>query len=94
MLLKNCDNLVTNLNLINTSELVLKTQYNSDKSDLKKKIDDASKKIYDTSAVDKERDYNTKINERECKACSIFGLAIIIAPNAYPAAVILSVNRL
>lgn len=94
MLLKNCDNLVTNLNLINTSELVLKTQYNSDKSDLKKKIDDASKKIYDTSAVDKERDYNTKINEREGKACSIFGLAIIIAPNAYPAAVILSVNRL
>lgn len=58
------------------------------------KLHDASKKIFDTSAVDKEKDYNTKITEREGKVCSSFGLAIIMAPNAYPTAVIVSVNRL
>ena len=38
------DKLATKFNVIDTSELVSKTQYNTDKSGLEKKIDDAEVK--------------------------------------------------
>ena len=40
--------------------LVTKTQYDSDKQGLKKKIDDVDKKISNTSGLVKKTDYNTK----------------------------------
>ena len=43
------DKLVEKVNNIDTSGFVLKTTYDTDKSDLKKKINDAAKKIPDTS---------------------------------------------
>ena len=45
------DKLVAKVNNIDTSGFVLKTKYNSDKSDLEKKISDADKKIPDTSKL-------------------------------------------
>ena len=40
------------------SRFVLKIQYNTDKSGLEKKIDDAGKKIPDTSGLVKNIDHN------------------------------------
>ena len=48
------DKLVNAVNGVDVSEIVLKTQYNTDKSGLKKKIDNASKKISDTSELIKK----------------------------------------
>ena len=45
------DKLVTKVSTIHSSIFVLKTQYNTDKSGLEKKIDDADKKISDTSGL-------------------------------------------
>ena len=59
------DKLVNAVNGVDVSEIVLKTQYNTDKSGLKKKIDNASKKISDTSELIKKTDHNTKITEIE-----------------------------
>ena len=42
------DKFFTKVNTIIPKEFVLKTQYNTDKLDLEKKIDDADKKIRDT----------------------------------------------
>ena len=42
------DKLVTKVNVIDTSWLVLKTKYDTDKSYLENKISDAGKKIPDT----------------------------------------------
>ena len=39
------DKLVTKVNNVDPSELLLKTKYNTDKSDLKKKTSDAYKKV-------------------------------------------------
>ena len=39
------DKLVTKVNNIDTTGFVLKTKYDSDKSDLEKKLSDAEKKI-------------------------------------------------
>ena len=50
------DQLVTKVNNIDTSDFVLKTKYNTDKTDLKNKIPD-------TSGLVKKTDYNTKITE-------------------------------
>ena len=54
-------------NNIDTSGLVLKTKYNTNKSDLEKKISDADEKISDTSGLVKnlvkKTDYNAKITE-------------------------------
>ena len=47
--------LVTKLNNINTSGFVLKTKYDTDKSDLEKKISDAEKKILDTTRLIKKK---------------------------------------
>ena len=43
---------------IDTSGFVLKTKYNTDKSDLEKKLSHADKKIPDTSGLVKKTDYN------------------------------------
>ena len=45
------DKLVLKVNSINTSGFVLKTKYDTDKSDLENKIIDADKKIPDTSEL-------------------------------------------
>ena len=45
------DKVVAKVNAIDISGFVLKTQYNTDKSGLEKKIDDADKKISDTSGL-------------------------------------------
>ena len=48
------DKLDTKVNNIDTTGFVLKTKYDSDKSDLEMKISDAEKKIPHTSRLDKK----------------------------------------
>ena len=60
------DKLVTNVNNIDTSEFVLKTEYDTDKPEVENKIPDASRLV-------KKTDYNTKITELENKILSISG---------------------
>ena len=60
--------LVTKVNSIATSDFVLKTKYDTDKSELENKIPD-------TSDLVKETDYNTKITEIEGKIPDISNLA-------------------
>ena len=62
------DNIVTNVNNIDTSGFVLKTKYDTDKSELENKIPD-------TSGLVKKTDYNTKITEIEGKIPDISNLA-------------------
>ena len=69
------DKLVTKVNNIDTRGFVLKTNYDTDKSDLEKKTSDADKKVPDTSGIVKKLDYNAKITEIENKIPSISGLA-------------------
>ena len=69
MLLKKLyDKLVAKVNNIDTSGFVLKTKYDTDKSELENKIPD-------TSGLVKKTDYNAKITEIEGKIPSISGLA-------------------
>ena len=49
------EKLVAKVNNIDTSGSVLKTTYDTDKSDLEKKISDADKKIPDTSDLAKKK---------------------------------------
>ena len=68
--------LVAKVNSSNISGFVLKTKYNTDKSDLEIKISDADKKNPDTSGlVKKKTDYSAKITEIKSKIPSISGLA-------------------
>ena len=62
------DKLVDKVNIIDTTGLVLKTTFDTDKSDLEKKIPD-------TSDLAKITDSNSKITEIENKTPSITGLA-------------------
>ena len=62
------DKLVANINNTDTSDFVLKTQYNNEKAELEKKIPN-------TSCCIKKTDYNTKINEIEGKIPDISNLA-------------------
>ena len=48
---KNVYNKLAKVNAIGTSGFVSKTQYNNNKSGLEKKIDDAEKKVPDTSGL-------------------------------------------
>ena len=50
------DKLVAKVNNIDRKGFVLKTTYDTDKSDLEKKISDANKKIPDTSDLAKKKD--------------------------------------
>ena len=63
------------VNNIDTTGFVLKTAYDTDKSDLEKKISDADKKIPDVSGLVKKTIFNSKITEIEGKMPSITGLA-------------------
>ena len=49
-----CDKLVAKVNNIDTTKFALKTTYDTDKSDLEKKISNADKKIPDTSEIAKK----------------------------------------
>ena len=69
------DKLVAKVNNIDTSGLVLKTKYDTDKSDLEKKIPD-------TSGLARKTDYNSKISEIESKILSISVLATTSALTA------------
>ena len=62
------DKLVTKVNNIDTSDFVLKTKYNTDKTELENKIPD-------TSGLVKKTNYNTKITELENKIPDISNLA-------------------
>ena len=62
------DKLVTKVNSIDTSRFVLKTKYDTDKSELENKI-------HDTSGLVKKADYNTKITNIEGKIHDVSGLA-------------------
>ena len=68
------DNLVTKVNNIDIGGFVLKTKYDTDKSDLEKKLSDTEKKNPDTGGVVKKTGYNSKITEIESKISSISGL--------------------
>ena len=59
-----CDSLVSN---IDTSGFVLKTKYNTDKSDLEKKISDADKKVPDTSGLVWKKDKILKVLKKRVK---------------------------
>ena len=67
--------LVTKVDNIDTTGFVLKTTYDTDKSDLEKKISDAEKNIPNTSDLAKKTDLNAKIAATENKIPSITGLA-------------------
>ena len=62
-----CDTLVAKVNNIDTSDFVLKTNYQTDKKEL-------GKEILDTSRLVKKIDYNTKITEIEGKIPDISSL--------------------
>ena len=62
------DKLAAKVDNIDTSDIVLKTKYNTDKTELENKIPD-------TSGLVKKTDYNAKITEIEGKIPSISGLA-------------------
>ena len=53
--------LVTKVDNIDTIGFVSKTKYDTDKSDLEKKISDAEKKVPNTSGLVKKADYSYKI---------------------------------
>ena len=69
------DKLVAKVNSIDTSALVLKTKYDTDKSELENKI-------HDTSGLVKKTDYDTKITEIEGKIPDVSNLATKIALTA------------
>ena len=77
-----CNKLVTKANNIDTTGFVLKTKYDTDKTDLEKKISDTEKKIPDTNRLVKKTDYNSKITKIEGKIPSISGLVTISALTA------------
>ena len=62
------DKLVAKVNSLDNSDFVLKTKYDTDKTEIKSKI-------RDTSGPVKKSDYNAKITETEGKIPSISGLA-------------------
>ena len=55
MLLKRLCKLVTKVSSIDISVFVLKTKYDTDKSDLEKKISDTDKEIPDTNSLVKKQ---------------------------------------
>ena len=59
-----CDSLLSN---IDTSGFVLKTKYNTDKSDLEKKISDPDKKVPDTSGLVWKKDKILKVLKKRVK---------------------------
>ena len=79
------DKLITKVNVIDTSGFVLKTQYDTDKLGLEKKVKDVDKKKKKKSwyqRIAKKSDYNVEISEIEGKTPGIAGLATTAAFNA------------
>ena len=74
--------LVTKVDNIDTTGFVLKTKYDTNKSDLENKISDLHKKIPDTSELAKKTDLNAKFIEIEGKILGITGLATSSELNA------------
>ena len=70
------DKLVAKVNSIDTSEFVLKTKYDTDKSELENKIPD-------TSGLVKKTNYNTKITNIEGKIPDVTNLATETALSAF-----------
>ena len=68
------DKLSAKVNNIDSSKFVLKAKYDTDKSNLEKKISDADKKIPVNSRLVKKRDYDAKITETEIRILSISDL--------------------
>lgn len=58
----------------NTSGLITKTQYESDKQGLEKKIEDADKVVPNTRGLVKKSDYSVNITEIKNKISSITGI--------------------
>ena len=78
------DTLVAKVSVVeipSTNGLLTKTQCNSDKQGLEKKIKNADKKIPNTSGLVRMTDYNTKHTEHENKIPSITGLVANAALN-------------
>ena len=69
------DKLVVKVNNIDISGFVFKNKYDTDKSDLEKKISHGNRKIPDTSKLVNKTDYNVKTSGTENKIPSISGLA-------------------
>ena len=67
--------LVTKVGNIDITGFVLKTKYDTDKSNLAKKISDVDKKIPETNGLVKKTDYISKIPEIEGKIPNITGSA-------------------
>ena len=74
--------MVAKVNNTDTSGFVLKTKYDTDKSDFENKISDADRKNLTLVDLLKKTDYNTKISEIEGKIPSISGLATTAALTA------------
>ena len=77
-----CNKLVKKVNNIQTSGFVLKTKYDTDKSDLEKKISDADIKVPDTNSLYKKTDVNAKVSKIESKIPNITCLSSNSALNA------------
>ena len=75
------DELVAKVNNSDTSALILKTKYDTDKSDLEKKIS-VNKKIPLTRGIVKKTDCSAKISEIKIKIPSASVLATNFALNA------------
>ena len=69
---KKDDKLVAKVNDIDTSKFILKTKYDTDKSELENKIADISSLV-------KKTDYNTKIADIEGKIPNVTNLATVTA---------------
>ena len=76
------DKFVAKVNNVDTSRFVLKTTYDIDKPNLKKKISNADKRIFDIGWLVKKLDDMAKITEREGKILSINGLSTTSALTA------------
>ena len=76
------DELVAKVNNSDTSALILKTKYDTDKSDLEKKISSVNKKIPLTRGIVKKTDWSAKISEIKIKIPSASVLATNFALNA------------
>ena len=76
------DKLVAKVNNIGTSGFVLKTKYDTDKSDLEKKNQYADKDFLILVGLLKKTNYNAKITETEGKIHGFTGLATSAALNA------------
>ena len=68
------DKLVTKVDNIDTAGFVLKTKYDTDISNLEKKISDTETKIPDTDSLVKTTDYNSKITEIGGKILNVSNL--------------------